>query len=232
MAEIIPAIMPAHFHDLAQSVSLVAHYVKTVQIDIMDGRFVRAKTWPYINDKGSFEKLMAEEQGLPYWDEVDYEIDLMVERPEDIIEEWIIAGASRIIIHIESTKAMDDIIGFFDERFRYEVETNTREVELILALNVDTPTDVILPYLENIDAVQFMGIDTIGLQGQPFDEKVLQKIHEFHNAHPEIEISVDGGVTLETAPELIEVGVTRLVSGSSIFKSGNIADTIDIFKNL
>jgi ribulose-phosphate 3-epimerase len=232
MAEIIPAIMPATFHDLAQSVALVAHYVKTIQIDIMDGKFVRAKTWPYQNDKGAFEKLMAEEHGLPQWDEVDYEIDLMVDRPEDIIEEWVIAGASRIIVHIESTKAMDDIIGFFEDRFRYIEETQTRDVELILALNVDTPTDTILPYLENIDAVQFMGIDTIGLQGQPFDETVLQKIHEFHNNHPEIEISVDGGVNLDTAPELIEVGVTRLVAGSAIFTSGNIADTISIFKEL
>ncbi len=76
-----------------------------------------------------------------------------------------------------------------------------------------------------------MGIAHIGYQGEPFDERVIDKIREFHNAHPEIMISVDGGVTLDNAPDLVAVGVKRLVSGSAIFENGNIADTIEMFKS-
>lgn len=221
MAEIIPAIMPQSTDDLEYKLAQVAAHVSYVQLDIMDGKFVRAKTWPYMNDKGSFDALLTESEGLPFWDKVNFEIDLMVAKPEEVVDEWIIAGASRIIVHVESTQAIQDIIPLCRDR-----------AELVLALNVETSMDTILPYLEDIQGIQFMGIATIGIQGEPFDERVLDKIREFHNAHPEVMLSVDGGVTLDNAHMLVEAGVQRLVSGSAIFESGVIGDTIHAFKEL
>lgn len=222
MIEIIPAIMPKSEADLEDKVGLVAGRVSTVQLDIMDGRFVPSRTWPhYSSDRASFEALLSEEEGLPYWDQVDFEIDLMVDKPEEAVEDWVVAGASRIVAHIESTKHMNAVADICRGR-----------VELGIALNIDTPTDAIDPYLEDAKFVQFMGIRTIGLQGEPFDDRVVDKIRAFHNNHPEIVIAVDGGVSLENAKLLVEAGAKRLVSGSGIFASGNPAEAVKQFRDL
>lgn len=241
MTEIIPAIMPDSFDDLEYKASLVAQYVSLVQIDVMDGKFVKSRSWPYFSgDQFSFNALLEESEGLPFWDSLDYEVDLMITKPEETIDDWITAGAKRLIVHIESTEKMQDIINSINSRFAFPETYGSspargeakRDVELGIAINVDTSISSIVGYLEDIDFVQFMGIQTIGLQGQPFDERVLDKIREFHNAHPEIIISVDGGVNFDTAPALIEAGVKRLVSGSTIFDGDNIPNAIEHFKRI
>jgi ribulose-phosphate 3-epimerase len=232
MREIIPAIMPQSLEDLHAELALVKNYVSMVQIDIMDGTFVRSKSWPYINDHDSFGAVIAEEEGLPFWQDVDFEIDLMVAHPEEVVEQWIAAGAKRIVVHVESTNKIQDIVNIFKERFAYAPDTKTRDIELGLALDILTPTEKVLSYLEDIDFIQFMGIDKIGYQGESFDQQVIDKIREFHNAHPEIVLSIDGGVSLETAPLLTEIGVKRFVAGSAIFESDNIKHTIEEFRNI
>ena len=232
MIEIIPAIMPAGFEDLKDKVAYVANHADMVQLDIMDGKFVKARSWPYFSgDEHSFESLLSESEGLPEWEKINYEIDLMVSKPEDVIDDWITAGASRIVVHIESTTEMEEIVKRMHGRFGYGT-SRAADVELGIALNIDTPTDTLLPFLEQIQFVQFMGIRTIGLQGEPFDEQAIDKIRNFHNAHPEIIISVDGGVNFETAPTLLEIGVRRLVAGSVIFESSNIPATLEDFKKI
>lgn len=212
--------MPRNIRDLEDSLAFVVGHVQTAQLDIMDGKFVRGRTWPYFSRDESFEKLLSEEIGMPFWEKLNYEIDLMVREPETVMGDWIAAGATRIVVHIESTAKLEEII------------KNKSGIELGFALNIDTSTDDILPYLEDIDFVQFMGINKIGFQGEPFDERVIDKIHDFHNAHPEVMISVDGGVTLDNAHELVDVGARRLISGSAIFESGNIAGMIARFKGI
>jgi ribulose-phosphate 3-epimerase len=192
---------------------------------------VPPKSWPYAGDSNSFKKIIREEEGLPMWDNIDFEIDLMVEKPEAVISDWITAGASRIVVHVESTKAVGEIVRQFNEWFAYG-DAKSRDIELGLALNIDTPLDAVTSHLEDIDFVQFMGITPIGYQGEVFDERVLDKIREFHNEHPEVVISVDGGVNLETAPRLVEAGAKRLISGSAIFESGDIGGAIERFKKL
>ena len=234
--EIIPAIMPKNWEDLEGEVAKVAPFVKAVQIDVMDGKFVKSKSWPYMKRRGNddiFKQLQVEDLGLPFWQEVDYEADLMIDKPEEEIENWIAAGMSRIIVHIESTQKMPEIVKMFEAYKAYpENPGDEMSVDLGLALNIDTPTEEILPYLEDIEFVQFMGIDTIGLQGQSFDERVADKIREFHNAHPEVAISVDGGVSLENARSLVEAGASRLVSGSAIFESEDAGSAIENLKHI
>ncbi|MBM2817819.1 MAG: Ribulose-phosphate 3-epimerase [Parcubacteria group bacterium] len=240
MTEIIPAILPEDIDDLREKLSLVSGIVPLAQIDVCDGKFAPTKTWPY--KKGvdeTFLRIVGQEEGFPFWDSVDFEVDLMVKHPENIVGDWIATGAKRIIIHIESTP---DPLSLF-QKIKLEYETSGESsygVETGAALNIETPNEEVYDLLNEvndkgapaIDFVQFMGIENIGYQGEPFDERVFEKVRELREKFPETIISVDGGVSLENASELIEAGANRLVSGSAIFESGDIAGTIEVFQNL
>ena len=82
MTEIIPAILAQDFEQLRQGVSKFLHIVPLVQIDICDGVFVPSTSWPYteIQTGGSrnLDLILNEEEGLPYWDSMAFELDLMV----------------------------------------------------------------------------------------------------------------------------------------------------------
>ena len=68
-----------------------------------------------------------------------------------------------------------------------------------------------------------MGIAKIGYQGEPFDERAPEQINQLRVKYPNLAISVDGGVSLETAPLLKAAGANRLVAGSAIFGASDIA---------
>lgn len=218
---IIPAILPYTFGELTDKVELVKGFTKSLQVDVCDGQFVPNATWPYRKHDDSFERIIHEEEGMPGWESIDYEFDLMVNKPEEVVEEWVTAGAARVILHAEAkgdiAEALVKLSGV---------------VEVGLALNIDTPLDLIELHQERLNFIQLMGIDHIGFQHQAFDEKVLGKIKEVKAKYPDLAISIDGGVSLETAPKLIEAGADRLVIGSAIFNSDNPIDAIQQFKSL
>ncbi|MAF59424.1 hypothetical protein CL631_01090 [bacterium] len=215
MAEIIPAIMPKSYDELEEKVSSLLGVVPVVQIDLMDGIFVKSKSWPYL--KGELVP-----DYLPNIHEIDYEIDLMVKDPRDRAHEWVMAGAKRIIPHLEAFKNPADDLA----------DLRHDDVELGIAVNTTTSNEKIEEVIGLVDFVQFMGIERIGYQGEVFDERVVGKIISLRDKNPEIIISVDGGVSLLSAPELIEAGANRLVSGSTIWKSDNIEETIESLKEL
>lgn len=230
MADIIPAIMPDSFEDLAAKAARVKGLVPIAQIDIMDGIYVGSKSWPYTEGgtkrEQHFVAMSAQDEGLPYWDELDYEIDLMIAEPEKHIEEWFPLGASRLIFHIESIKDRD---GFFAhalfDRAAREIGGDLA-IAVGLAIDTATPLSEIEPYIEKVDFVQCMGIAKIGYQKQPFDERVLTHIERLRASYPELIISVDGGVNETTAPILARSGANRLVSGSAIFGASDVKAAI------
>jgi len=233
--EIIPAIMPTSFEDLRVKAEKVSAFVGLAQIDIMDGVFVASKSWPYteggVEKEPHFVQLAKQEEGLPEWEDLDYEIDFMIAEPEKHIDEWLPLGASRLIFHIESVK---DIEAFFGhDIFKLEARSigSHKVIELGLALNPDTPLEAILPHIFKIDFVQCMGIAKIGYQGQPFDERVLTQIHALRLKFPDMPISVDGGVNMETAHDLKGAGATRLVSGSAVFGAEDVEGAILALQN-
>lgn len=232
MIEIIPAVIPKSFSHLTETLSRIAPYTSSVQIDVCDGVFVPSKSWPYIVTPDSdFTRIIKEEEGFPYWEKVSFEIDLMVKNPINIADEWVQAGAERIIVHFESFESLESAEKFIlDFRNKFYSEGSVLNISLGLAINIDTPNESFEKLVTNVDFLQFMGIQKIGYQGEPFDERVLDKISYFHAKYPEIPISVDGGVNLDSAPKLREVGATRLVAGSVILKSDDIAHTIQILK--
>ena len=205
--EIIPAIMPESFNDLNEKYSLVKEYVTMVQIDVMDGKFVSSKNWPYT--AGEIKKI-----------DFNFEVDLMVLNPENVIDDWIKAGAKRIIIHIESSEKIEEVF--------LKIPSG---VEIGIAINTETENENIYPLIERINFVQFMGIEKIGFQGQSQDVRVLKKIADLRRKFSRVIISVDGGVNLESAPVLIQAGANRLVSGSAIFESNDIKRAIERLKN-
>lgn len=235
MPEIIPAIMPQSFTELREHFELVDGLVRTVQLDVMDGVFVPAKSWPYTDgDYEGFMKMAKEKESLTELSGMDFEVDLMVKNPETEIVYWLAVGASRVIVHLESTKVLPSIISFINDQFheRKEIDSFSKPREFGIALDILTPNKAIEALVREIDFVQYMGIAKIGFQGEPFDERVLEKIKDFRDEYADVTISVDGGVSLESAPRLVEAGVNRLVVGSAIWKSENLEDTIEQFKNI
>ncbi len=212
--EIIPAILPRDFADLSEKIELVKGYATTVQIDICDGQFTPTATWPYKKADDNFAEILEEKQGMPGWEEVDFEIHLMCKNPEEIIQEWITVGAKRIIIHPKSTEKLAECMSMMQGI-----------VEIGFAFKIDE--DVVLQ--PGVDFVQLMGINQIGEQGHAFNESVIDKVHEVKDMYPDLPVSVDGGVTLENAAL---IHADRLVVGSAIFESENIPQTIDEFHSI
>lgn len=222
MKEIIPAILPKNFSEIEHKVSLVNGAVSFVQVDICDRTFTDSKTWPYINKGDSaFEALCGEKKGLPFWDSVDYEFDLMVKKPEGIIGDFVRAGASRILVHLESTSQMEDIINEWKST-----------VEIGIALKPSTPLSELDSYMHKVHVVQMMGSDYIGHAGVKLEPVVLERVKAFKKAYPEHLVNVDIGVNFETAPDLLSAGVDHFVTGSAIFGDPNPVGAINRFKEL
>jgi ribulose-phosphate 3-epimerase len=230
MIEIIPAILPKSFEDLKQKMGLVAGIVPFVQIDVVDGIFVPNKTWPYTTQPDpDFAEILTEEKEFPFWEEIDFEVDMMVANPVESARAWITAGAKRLIVHIESVA--DPLAAVQEIRKMLPSADSVLYTELGVAINPDTQNEKLedLFKVAEIDFVQFMGISKIGYQGQTFDERVFEKISTLRAAHPNVTISVDGSVNLETAPKLIKAGVARLAIGSAIFNHNNVEEAIEEF---
>lgn len=217
--QIIPAILPNSFSELEEKMTQVNGLVPLVQIDICDGNYTPKATWPYRKPDDSFDAIMREERGMPFWEDLDFEVDLMARNPEALIPQWVTAGAQRIIIHADSTDKLGEVI-----------DSCKNQVEVGVAIGLTTSLEKILPYVADISVIQCMGISKIGFQGQNFNEQVYEKIKEVRQALPDMEISVDGGVTLENAQKLIEAGATRLAVGSAIFGQIDIHKAISDFR--
>ncbi len=225
--EIIPACMPMNLGDLEERARIAAPHVQTIQIDIMDGVYVPDKTWPFFYLKDfDFEAIKEGELSLPLWESVDYELDLMVTKPEERIDEWLALGPSRIILHFASVVNWDALPGL--------AERCSGFVELGLAVTIHDDRAQIEEVLKKgyFDFVQVMGIDHIGYSGEPFDERSLDLVDFLHERFKKLPLSLDGGVSEETIPELRDRGVTRFVSGSHIFNFGIPEENIELLSSL
>ena len=228
MTEVIPAILAKDINDLRQKIANVVNLVHIVQIDICDGKFVESKSWPMDrNDAESVALILDEEEGLPYWENLDFEFDLMVKDAIKQFDFFVQLGAKRIIFHLEAENELEL------KDFINAIDPYTREnLEIGIAINTTTNTEKLDPFINSIDFVQCMGISHIGFQGESFDEKVLEQIKNLRLKYTDLIISVDGSVNEETAPLLVEAGANRLIVGSVLMKSFDVKETIKEFENL
>jgi ribulose-phosphate 3-epimerase len=216
MVEIIPAILPKSLSDLEEHLARVKSFAKAVQVDVVDGAFAHNKTWPY-KDRSSFEKIISEEHGLPFWGEIDFEFDLMIQNPDQHTREYVQAGASRIVLHAQSSGVETALQHLIDLR----EETGAFVIAVGIAIAAEAQPEVLEPFEAQFDFVQVMGIAREGFQGEPFDPRAVSLLERLRRRYPELPLQVDGAVNVQNARALVTAGATRLIVGSTIFNADN-----------
>ncbi|OGN15322.1 MAG: hypothetical protein A3J47_04155 [Candidatus Yanofskybacteria bacterium RIFCSPHIGHO2_02_FULL_43_22] len=197
MAEIVPAILTNSIDEFDEMMRSAETHFPNVHLDIADGIFV-----PNMTISGTEE---LERNRTP----LIIIAHLMVANPENILKQWLHTRVDGLIFHIESTKKMDELID----------KTKDKGKKVGIAINPDTPTEAVGPFIDKIDFVHFMTVNP-GFYGSEFKEEVLNKIKNFSQKYPNIEIAVDGGIDLVTARKVVEAGADVLVVGSYFFKNG------------
>jgi len=220
--EIIPAVLPKSFEELEELLGSVHSFAKKVQVDVVDGRFARhsffsPKTWPY-TDRKSFDRLVEEEKGLPFWQEVTYEFDLMIENPVEEVMKYVRAGGTQIVVHAGAPGTREGLQKLAEQK---DGDDGAFTVTTGLALTLDMQPDILEHFDGLYDYVQVMGIAKVGRQGEPFDHHAIPLIERLRKRYPDLVIQVDGGVSLKTARALARAGANRLVAGSAIFAADN-----------
>ncbi len=221
--QIVPAVLPESFDDLSLHAARVKGLVQRVQIDITNGSYAPTKTWPYLNDD-HLSALVSQDEGFPFWEDLSYEVDMLIREPEAAIDNWIDAGIVAAVIHIESTENYSAILQ----------NCRMKNVELGWGIKPSTPNEKLFEIIATHgmpDFVQCMGNDNIGHSGVELDEKVYEKISAIRAQYSDLPIAVDIGVNEETAPRLVEAGATKLIAGSAVFEAMNIKETIEGLQN-
>ena len=201
---IVPAVIPKSEAEVV-ALTKALMFSKEFHLDVVDGKFVQNISWPY---EPAGEPIAVK----PHTDKYTLEVDLMVENPIKTAREWIKAGADMLVFHIETV----DLASFIDF-----VEHDSKKVSVGVSFSGDTLIETMFPYLAYADYVQVMGIETIGVQGQPFSERTFEYIKRLKQEFPNLPISVDGSVNETTLTRLIKAGVDRVIVGSAIVGKEN-----------
>lgn len=210
---IIPAILTDNFEEFKKQLSRLA-FAPTIQIDIMDGKFVSGKSFQEIDQIPSLNF------------DNDLELHLMAEHPLEEIEKWKnIKQIRRVIFHIE---CKDDV-----EQVKEKIKNCGWDAGI--AIRPETKVMSVIPHLENIDEVLFLMVNP-GAQGGDFVREAQNNIIEFHrligpmNKQPKI--AVDGGVNTKTIQQLKNCGAEIFCVGSAITMSRNPQEAYNELKKL
>jgi ribulose-phosphate 3-epimerase len=189
----VPAILTDDPAALKKMVELTATFTDYVQLDIMDGRFVPSQSVSCA-DMAALKTKLA------------WEAHLMVLHPEECLEEFRQAGAQMVIFHYEATPVPGEIIQ----------KIKKLGLKAGLAINPETPIDVINPLADGLDSVLFLSVNP-GFYGARFIPEVLDKIAAFRKAYPEMDTGIDGGVKENNIVEIARTGVDYICGGSAIY---------------
>lgn len=200
MIKIAPSLLAADFAKLGEEVREVeAAGATLLHIDVMDGHFV-----PNI----SFGSLVMD--AIKPYTNLPLDVHLMIENPDQYIEQFAKAGAEYITVHVEACRHLHRTIQLIRS---YGVKPG-------VVLNPHTPIETIKHVLEDIDLVLLMTVNP-GFGGQKFIDSVVPKIAELSymikQRNLDVEIEIDGGITAETIVSCAEAGATIFVAGSAIF---------------
>jgi ribulose-phosphate 3-epimerase len=196
--KLAPSILSADFAQLGAEVDRVRDVADLLHVDVMDGHFV-----PNLTIGAPVVACLRKHTDL------FLDCHLMVDNPQVLLADFADAGADRCIVHVE----LGDPRPLFDE-------LRERDVGVGLVLNPETPVDAVLPYLGDIDLLLVMSVHP-GWGGQAFIPEVLDKVvtarREIDERGLAVEIEIDGGITVDTAPLAARAGVDILVAGSAVF---------------
>jgi pentose-5-phosphate-3-epimerase len=138
---VTPAILTDDYRDLVTKLQKISSVVDWVQIDVVDGVYAPNTTWPFVNDeKGMFTSIVRQDEPMPFWDEMNFEIDLMVKNPAFEVDRWIAAGAMRLVVHIDSI----ELAAFV------ELAKNIREkgVEMVVGFAINSSYEKLAAYID------------------------------------------------------------------------------------
>jgi len=228
MIEIIPTnTCPPDLAELTRRSGIFSGFSTHVQLDVADGMFVPAASWPLQAGQASeLQALVQEGKGLPYAETLSYEVHIMAEEPKDIGVLFARAKTARIIGHVEAFADANEV------REALSAWRAAGATEVGLALLLDTPLPVIEPLVQACDFVQVMSIARLGYQGAPFEPSVFERIEGLRSAHPELLIEVDGGVSESNIRQLVVSGATRFGVGSAISKAPDPKAAYENLKSL
>jgi ribulose-phosphate 3-epimerase len=214
MVKIAPSILSSDFARLGDEIRAVedagADYI---HVDVMDGHFV-----PNITIGPQVVQAVRKVTDLPL------DVHLMIENPSEYVPEFARAGGDILTVHAEACVHLDRVV--------HQIKDLGKKAGV--ALNPHQPLSILEYVLPNLDLVLLMTVNP-GFGGQSFIEGVLPKVSSLREIVRDrglaLEIEVDGGVTVDNARRIVDAGADVLVSGSSIFGSGNnYQETIDRFR--
>ncbi len=202
-----PSILSADFANLGRDVKeLQNNGADWIHVDVMDGHFV-----PNITIGAPVVKAIKPYSNVPL------DVHLMIENPQNYIEDFVKAGADIITFHYEAAGDLtEDIIN------------NIKSHDKLVGLSIKpaTPPQEILKYLIMVDMVLIMTVEP-GFGGQSFMRDCADKIPVIRQNAPEnLIVQVDGGINDQTAKICKELGANSLVAGSYIFKSTDMEEAI------
>lgn len=212
MKRLAPSILSADFSRLGEQVKEIEKEgADIVHVDVMDGHFV-----PNISFGASVMKSLCGKTDLPF------DVHLMIENPEQYIEDFVTSQTEYITVHREACVHIHRVIQ----------SIKALGVKAGVSINPGTPVVMLENILEDVDMVLVMSVNP-GFGGQKFIPGALDKIRELDRIRREknldFEIEIDGGAGHSNIRDILDAGTDIVVAGSAVFK-GDIAENIGGFK--
>jgi ribulose-phosphate 3-epimerase len=199
--QISPSLLSADFARLGEEIKAVEPFADMIHLDVMDGHFVPNLTFgaPVI-------------QKLRPWTSLPFDVHLMISPVDFMLEDFVKGGADILTVHPEAGPHI------------YRTLERIKELgcKAGIALNPGTSIDMIEPVLPIVDLILIMTVNP-GFGGQIFLTSQLTKIRRaralIDQTKRPILLQVDGGISPQTAPSVLQAGADILVAGSAIFNS-------------